>query len=29
MAFCSECGKEVGNAKFCPDCGKTLNVHQQ
>lgn len=21
MAFCSNCGEEIGNAKFCPNCG--------
>ena len=21
MAFCRECGQEIGEAKFCPECG--------
>ena len=23
MAFCRECGTEIGEAKFCPECGRS------
>ena len=27
--FCPNCGKEIGNAKFCPECGTAVNQQQQ
>ena len=28
MSYCKHCGSEVGDAKFCPNCGKAQHVEQ-
>ena len=26
MAFCKNCGTDIGNSKFCPSCGESINT---
>ncbi len=28
MSFCRKCGKEIGNAEFCPNCGESQSSYE-